>query len=114
MTWAKVQPGGVLLFVPSVGEALQELFEGEGIQDVFFLDPRPAGRGNAEVDVVKVCNGVGVGVDDEGQPGLFDLAGMGVVEVETEGGRVDLEGHAALACGVDQLIKIDIRGLAFA
>ena len=37
------------------GEALEELFQRQGAQDVFFLDPRTAGGGDAEMDVIELC-----------------------------------------------------------
>ena len=36
------------------GEALQELVARERVQDIFFLDPRAEGGGDAEVDIVEV------------------------------------------------------------
>ena len=66
----------------SAGEPLHELFQREGVQDVFFLDPSATGGGDAEMDVIELCEGVGVGVDDEGDPGLLGPASVRVVEIE--------------------------------
>src|SRR3990172_13069829 len=66
----------------SAGETLQELFQREGVQDVFFLDPGATGGGDAEMDVIELCSGMGVGIDDEGDPGLLGPASVRVVEIE--------------------------------
>src|SRR3972149_4063075 len=66
----------------SAGETLQELFQREGVQDVFFLDPGATGGGDAGVGVIGLCEGMGVGIDDEGDPGLLGPASVRVVEIE--------------------------------
>lgn len=97
---------------PLAGEPPQELFQREGVQDVFLLDPRTAGGGDAEMDVIELCEGVGVGVDDEGDAGFFGPARVRVVEIEAKRSGVDFQGEPIFPCGIQQPVEIEVVGLA--
>ena len=79
------------------------LFEREGVDDVFFLDPSFFCDGDAPLEIVELVFGMGIGIDCTKEPSVDGGVPKSPIHVEALGLRVELHNRLVRNAGIDDL-----------
>src|SRR6476620_10945929 len=96
----------------AASEPLLELVAGLRVEDVGLGGPGAAGGEDAVEDLVEFGEGGGVGINAEGDLGIYGHAGVLVAQVEAVVVGVDLEGGAVSGGGKDYFGHVGLEAAA--